>query len=120
MPTLRWTGRGYFSHRGEMYSPGSTADVDEGTADELLNHRTGDWERVDESDGESGGGDDEDSTDAPVDPHDFTVAEFEDHMSDTDYSDAELDALAEAEGPEDGDGRAGIHDAIDGARDGGE
>ncbi|WP_114576706.1 hypothetical protein [Saliphagus sp. LR7] len=111
MPTLRWDGDALFgdlANTGQLIEPGQEIDVDEEDADHYLGHRSGDWERVDEpaeGDGDESGDeseetdDDADSEDIepPFDPTEPTVSELKDKLEDGDYTDAELEALKEAE-----------------------
>lgn len=116
MVRYRYTGSGWY--RGREYV-GHGDEVSDVTEAELA--AFGDSldrvEATDDTDADSDGGGsgdaDDDGVDAPFDPDEYTVSEFEDRVESGDYSDAELDALAEAEGPESGDGRAGVHEAID-------
>lgn len=52
--------------------------------------------------------------DPPLNPADFSVAELRDALQDTDYSDAKLEAIADAERST--KDRTTAHDAIDAAR----
>lgn len=55
-----------------------------------------------------------DETEAPFDPSEQTIDELETRLEENDFSDAELDALADAES--NGKDREGATDAIDEAR----
>jgi hypothetical protein len=99
------------------FEVGDTAEVDGSTAAYLCEER-GDFERVDdtaetiEADAEA----DEAVAEPPVNPAEHTIDDLEAALAEGDYSDAELDAIADAEAA--GEDRTGAHDVIDDAREG--
>lgn len=113
MVGLRWAGRGTFSYEGELFAPGETVDVDEETADDLLDHWSDGWERADETQSAEDG-DDSEAVDAPLNPSEYTVADLEDELEGGDYSADDLDAIESAE--QDGKDRETALEAIDDAR----
>lgn len=120
MAKLRWTG-GTFTDgaRGFRTSGGVHEFEDPERVEEYLDHRSGDWERVeedeaeDETDAEDTGDEDPDAAEAdddaeaddvvtptdppPFDPTDLTVAEIEDELAERDLSEADLLAVYSAE-----------------------
>lgn len=122
MPTLQWTGRSQFSYEGTMYAPGETDEFDDDEADELLDHWSDGWERADDSDSSDDGDSDSDAdnadgdeTEAPFDPSEETNDSLDEMLSENDYSEAELNALLEAE--EAGKDRDGAKEALNDALD---
>jgi hypothetical protein len=122
MPVVEKTsgGRVHIRDVGETFHIGDQADVSEAQAAYLCEER-GDFERVGDEPGPGAEGDaDEDSVELvaepPINPADHTIAELEEALADGEYSDAELDAIADAEAAS--DDRTGAHDAINAAREG--
>lgn len=98
----------------QAYDEGDTLEVDEEVAETFSDT----LRPVDGENPEEGGSGDEtpggEGSEAPLNPADFTVDEFEAELEDGDYSADELDALADAE--RSGDNRAGVLDSIEDAR----
>ena len=117
MIELRWTRDSTF-HDGERNfratGPG-IYDVPEEAVDEYLDHRSGAWERPEETSDEEQTADSQDDG-ADVDEDelaellDGTIGEVEDALETGEYDDVldELEALEE-----DGEGRKGVFSAID-------
>lgn len=129
MARLKWTGGTFVdSPRGFRASPGSVHEFDDDDrVDEYLDHRSGDWVRVeDESDDESESDDDaeNDEPDEPetegdesepdvepaLDPTELTIDELGDALDDVDDVDA-IEAARELEA--DDENRSGATDAFD-------
>jgi hypothetical protein len=117
MTELRWTRDSTF-HDGERNfratGPG-VYDVPEEAVEEYLDHRSGAWERPEEtSDEEQSTDSQDDSADVDEDELaavlDGTIGEVEDALETGEYDDVldELEALEE-----DGEGRKGVFSAID-------
>jgi hypothetical protein len=110
MPTVEKTvgGRVHIRDVGETFTIGDRAEVSEAQAAYLCEER-GDFKRVDDA------ADDENTVaEPPLNPDEFSVDALEEALADADYSDAELDAIADAEAA--GEDRTTAHDAIDAAR----
>ena len=117
MTELRWTRDSTF-HDGErnFRATGSDVyDVPEEAVEEYLDHRSGAWERPEETSDEGQSTDSQDDG-ADVDEDelaavlDGTIGEVEDALETGEYDDVldELEALEE-----DGEGRKGVFSAID-------
>jgi hypothetical protein len=117
MTELRWTRDSTF-HDGERNfratGPG-VYDVPEEAVEEYLDHRSGAWERPEETSDEEQSTDfQDDSADVDEDELaavlDGTIGEVEDALETGEYDDVldELEALEE-----DGEGRKGVFSAID-------
>lgn len=118
MPRVRYTDDGgRYRVAGETFEPGDDAEVSEGLASHLVDD-VGRFERIASDDGGDSDGDDPDAASdgdsasdagsddgeasddeggAPFHPGEYTVGELEERVASGDYSDAELEALAEAE-----------------------
>jgi hypothetical protein len=117
MIELRWTRDSTF-HDGERNfratGPG-IYDVPEEAVEDYLDHRSGAWERPEEtSDDEQSAESQDDGTDVDEDELaellDGTIGEIEDALETGEYDDV-LDELETLE--EDGEGRKGVFSAID-------
>jgi len=111
MPTIRYTGGGRYRVAGTTFEHGDTADV----SDEQAAHLTDDapFETVVDVDydvHEEG----TPAADPPLNPAEFSVNELRAALDEGDYSDAELDAIADAEASS--DDRTTAQDAINAAR----
>jgi len=102
-------GRFRLTGAGVDVEQGDTVHVDDETAEYLLEN--GNFEAVEASAGESDSEDDG-GAEPPVAPSELTVDELEATLDESDYSDAELQALRAAEA--DGKDRSSALDAIDG------
>jgi hypothetical protein len=106
----RWTGtHAYRDHANDRaIEPGE--QLPEDIAEQVAGAHPFDVERVEEPDD-----DDDDVAEAPFDPDEYTVDELRGVLDEGDYTDAELEALAEAE-REDGEPRNTALEAIGAAR----
>ena len=117
MTELRWTRDSTF-HDGErnFRATGSDVyDVPEEAVEEYLDHRSGAWERPEETSDEEQSADSQDDgadvgEDELAELLDGTIGEVEDALETGEYDDIldELEALEE-----DGEGRKGVFSAID-------
>ena len=117
MTELRWTRDSTFQDGGRNFQargPG-VYDVPEEAVEEYLDHRSGAWERPEETSDEEQSADSQDDG-ADVDEDelaellDGTIGEVEDALETGEY-DTVLDELEALE--EDGEGRKGVFSAID-------
>jgi len=113
MPLYEWRGADEFqdNRNDRVIKPGETVELDEhvgGPQPYLV--------EVEEDDGEGGGSDNTEDVEPPFDPGEATIDELEAQLEDVpeDVSDAELDALHQAE--KDGKERDGALNAIDAVR----
>jgi len=126
MTELRWTRDSTFQDGGRNFQargPG-VYDVPEEAVEEYLDHRSGAWERVDDTDdgAEAEPAAEDETADAQdaaaseeelAEVLDGTIGEVEDALETGDYDDVldELEALEE-----DGEGRKGVFSALDDRR----
>ena len=127
MTELRWTRDSTFQDGGRNFQargPG-VYDVPEEAVEEYLDHRSGAWERVDDTDDEeeppaeteAETADAQDTADVSeeelAEVLDGTIGEVEEALETGDYDDVldELEALEE-----DGEGRKGVFSALDDRR----
>jgi hypothetical protein len=107
----RWTGAHAFrDHANDrVIEPGE--ELPEDVADQIAAAHP---HQVEQTDDEPTDTDDESEATSPIDPTEHTVPELEDALEEGDYSDAELDAIADAEAA--GESRNTALDAIEAAR----
>lgn len=140
MAKLRWTGGTFTDGARGFRTSGGVHEFDEPErVEEYLDHRSGDWERVeesadeDETADEDTGDEDPDTAEAdadpkaeaddvvtptdppPFDPTDLTVTEIEDELAERDLSEADLLAVYSAE--REAEDRTTAVEAIDAALD---
>ena len=112
MPTLTWTGDGVFSDAGRGFTarPDTTHEFDDQErAEQYLDHASDNWVKANATSEDENGNEDE--TSPPFDPADYTVEELEDEMGGGEFSDAEREALADAE--RDGEDRSSAIETLE-------
>jgi hypothetical protein len=123
MPRYKWQGADVFrdNRNDREIEPGEVVELDEHVAGP---HPQFSEVEVEADEGDETAGEEPEGTpdeseaedlDAPVDPAAHSVPELEDALADGDFSDAELDAIEEAERT-DGSPRTTALDAIDAHR----
>lgn len=97
MPEVTYTGGGHYRVGGYGFDPGTTQDVDGELASYLADHDDFTVDVEETGDVKDSGGMHDSEALAPFHPQDHKVSEIKELVATNDYSDAELEALADAE-----------------------